>query len=209
MGYCFSIFQLKPSLAKGEQYRNTMVNNTDNQINVDEGVSITVLARHYIKPNDLKLFQLWLEKIKNECKNFNGYLGTRLIEPIESQGDEYVTIFRFNNFENLNAWTKSNIHNELVEEINKISYSPVKITPYKGLEFWFDESDRLKKPSDLKMAILTYIGLLPLILIVPPILGSILNIEGLINIFISTAIIVLLMSYVVMPLINKIFKPFL
>lgn len=57
----------------------------------------------------------------------------------------------------------------------------------------------------MKMAILTYVGLLPLVLTVPPFINKISGLEGAALLSLATAIIVLIMTFLVMPTLLKIF----
>jgi antibiotic biosynthesis monooxygenase (ABM) superfamily enzyme len=57
----------------------------------------------------------------------------------------------------------------------------------------------------MKMALLTYIGLLPLVLTIPEVLAKLTGLEGALLLSIATAIIVLLMTFIVMPLLLKVF----
>jgi len=162
--------------------------------------TITTVATHYIKSEKKQEFLQWLERIRAETSKFEGYIDSTLIMPIEGHSDEHVSIFRFNNYENLKHWLKSDIQNQMAEEVSAISYKKVKVAPYKSLEFWFNGT---KAPSRLKMSLITYLGLLPLVITIRPIVEYFLDWHYLILTSISTAIGVLCMSYFVMPFLNR------
>ena len=163
--------------------------------------TVTSIVHHHIKPDQMDNFLLWLKNIKTESKKFDGYLETQLIDKCGNP-NERISIFRFKNQTTLDLWINSDIHQEQLLELAKLITKKTKIKTYTGLEYWFDRAPQ----NVFKMSVLTYIGLLPLVLIVPPILIRVLPMEGTILSSVSTAIIVLLMSYIVMPLVMKIYS---
>ncbi|OUR95827.1 hypothetical protein A9Q84_15110 [Halobacteriovorax marinus] len=60
--------------------------------------------------------------------------------------------------------------------------------------------------SKLKMSVITFVGLWPLVLFIPPLVEKLLGLKGFNLITLSTVIIVLLMTYWVMPGLMKLAK---
>jgi antibiotic biosynthesis monooxygenase (ABM) superfamily enzyme len=163
--------------------------------------TVTSIVHHHIKPDKMEDFLLWLKNIKSESEKFNGYLDTNLIDTCGNQ-NERISIFRFKNQETLDAWLNSEIHQTQLIELSKLTTKKTSIQSYKSLEYWFDRAPQ----NVFKMSVLTYIGLLPLVLIVPPVMIKFMPMSDTMLASSSTAIIVLLMSYVVMPLVMKIYS---
>jgi antibiotic biosynthesis monooxygenase (ABM) superfamily enzyme len=76
---------------------------------------------------------------------------------------EYVVIFRFNSYENLEKWERSPIRNEWLQKGRKLAEVDPNVQKMTGLEFWFtpyfkDESSPLiplRPPPRYKMVIVT------------------------------------------------------
>ena len=163
--------------------------------------SITTIARHEVIPGSENEFLNWVEETKLACKNFKGYMDTKVSQPIESTTNEFVTIFRFDTYENLMRWLNSDTREVLIAKLNKLVQNDFTITKYKGIDFYFN--DNKNSLSLATMTVITYIGLMPLVLLVPPLFQKYLNHKGTFLAFTSTALIVLLMSYLVMPVLVK------
>ena len=146
-------------------------------------------------------FLLWISKVRKESSKYKGYLDSKLID---SCGDknERISIFRFEDRKSLNIWLNSKTHQQLITELNIISEIKTKIKSYSGLEYWFDREPQ----NRLMMSFLTYVGLLPLVMFVPPMMEKYLHFEGFILLALSTWVITLLMTYVVMPIIMKLYN---
>ena len=133
---------------------------------------------------------------------------------------EYVIIFRFNSYENLEKWENSPIRNEWLQKGRKLVETDPDVQKMTGLEFWFtpyfnDESSPmipLQPPPRYKMVIVTIpvISIL-LLTLVPQIhfFTEMLSMPFPIRLVIALTITVLLMTYVIMPLLIKLLKPWL
>ena len=151
-------------------------------------------------------------------------MGIDIIRPTPNANSkskpEYVVIFRFNNYDNLAKWEKSPIRNEWLQKGRKLVEADPDVQKMTGLEFWFtpyfkDESSPmipLHPPPRYKMVIVTIpvISIL-LLTLVPQIhfLTEMLSIPFLIRLVIALTITVLLMTYVIMPLLTRLLKPWL
>lgn len=160
--------------------------------------TVTSIVHHHIKKNEMDNFQIWLKRAREESLKFDGFIDSKLIESIGIDR-EVISIFRFENYVSLNKWLKSKKHGELLTELKSITEKEVQINSYSGLEFWFVRS----APNKLTMMVMTFFGLLPLVLLVPPLIEKITNLHGPILVTISTAVIVVLMTYFAMPLLIK------
>lgn len=172
--------------------------------------SVTTIVHHYIKADKDEEFRSWLKETREESKNYSGYIDSNLLEREQTKDGDFISIFRFDTYQNLKTWVDSEVHQRQMDKLQELSFNEAKLQSYEGLEFWFDRvsGDRVSA-STFKMSVVTFIGLLPLVLIIPPLYEKLTGTTGLLSISISTAITVLLMSYVVMPILNKAFKRFL
>ncbi len=195
----------------------------DNNSNEDSK-PVTVIVRRIAKKDKIKEFEEWLSGISKEVSRQEGSMGIDIIRPSPNGSSkskfEYVVIFRFNSYDNLTKWEKSPIRNEWLQKGRKLVEADPNVQKMTGLEFWFtpyfkDESSPmipLQPPPRYKMVIVTIpvISIL-LLTLVPQIhfLTEMLSIPFPIRLVIALTITVLLMTYVIMPLLTKLLKPWL
>ena len=188
----------------------------------EDSKPVTVIVRRIAKKDKIKEFEEWLSGISKEVSRQEGSIGIDIIRPTPNTTNsksksEYVVIFRFNSYDNLEKWEKSPIRNEWLQKGRKLAESDPDVQKMTGLEFWFtpyfkDESSPLiplQPPPRYKMVIVTIpvISIL-LLTLVPQInfLTEMLSIPFPVRLVIALTIIVLLMSYVIMPLLTKLLK---
>ena len=185
---------------------------------------VTVIVKRIAKKDKIKEFEEWLSGVSKEVSRQEGSMGIDIIKPTPNitnkSKPEYVIIFRFNTYENLDKWEKSPIRHEWLQKGRKLAESDYDVQKMTGLEFWFtpyfnDESSPmipLQPPPRYKMVIVTIpvISIL-LLTLVPQIhfLTEMLSIPFPIRLVIALTITVLLMTYVIMPLLMKLLKPWL
>ena len=193
--------------------------NIDNNRNKDS-LPVTVIVKRIVKKNKIKEFEEWLSGINREVSRQNGSMGIDIISPTDNESKpEYVIIFRFDNYVNLTKWENSSIRNEWLKKGRELVQTDPDVQKLTGLEFWFtpypkrnSHSMLLDSPRRYKMVIVTIpvIALL-LLTLVPQIhfIGESLSIPYSIRFVIAIAIMVLLMTYFIMPLLTKVLRPWL
>jgi uncharacterized protein len=198
---------------------NMSEENIDNNRNKDS-LPVTVIVKRIVKKNKIKEFEEWLSGINREVSRQNGSMGIDIIRPTDKESKpEYVIIFRFDNYVNLTKWENSSIRNEWLKKGRELVQTDPDVQKLTGLEFWFTpypkrnlHSMPLDSPRRYKMVIVTIpvIALL-LLTLVPQIhfIGESLSIPYSIRFVIAIAIMVLLMTYFIMPLLTKVLRPWL
>ena len=198
---------------------NMSEENIDNNRN-KHSLPVTVIVKRIVKKNKIKEFEEWLSGITREVSRQNGSMGIDIIRPTDKESKpEYVIIFRFDNYGNLTKWENSSIRNEWLKKGRELVQSDPDVQKLTGLEFWFtpypkrnSHSMHLDSPRRYKMVIVTIpvIALL-LLTLVPQIhfIGESLLIPYSIRFVIAIAIMVLLMTYIIMPLLTKVLRPWL
>ena len=185
---------------------------------------VTVIVKRIAKKDKIKEFEEWLSGISKEVSRQEGSMGIDIIRPSPNGSSksksQYIVIFRFNSYDNLAKWEKSPVRNEWLQKGRKLVEADPDVQKMTGLEFWFtpyfkDESSPmipLQPPPRYKMVIVTIpvISIL-LLTLVPQIhfLTEMLSIPYPIRLVIALTITVLLMTYVIMPLLIKLLKPWL
>jgi antibiotic biosynthesis monooxygenase (ABM) superfamily enzyme len=197
----------------------------DNNNGNKQSKPVTVIVKRIAKKDKIKEFEEWLSGVSREISRQEGMMGIDIIRPTSNitnnkSKPEYVVIFRFNSFENLEKWEKSPIRNEWLQKGIKIAEADPNVQKMTGLEFWFtpyfkDVSSPLiplQPPPRYKMVIVTVpvISIL-LLTLVPQIhfLTEMLSIPFPVRLVIALTITVLLMTYVIMPLLTKLLKSWL
>lgn len=201
-----------------KNYKNN--DNDDHKSNIHSD-PVTVIVKRIAKKDKIHEFEEWLSGISKEVAKQEGFMGTDIIRPAsDAYKLEYVIIFRFENYDNLSKWEKSSVRKEMLEKGRKLVEADPDVQKFTGLEFWFtpyfkDKSSPLiplTPPPRYKMVIVTIpvISIL-LLTLVPQIhfLTEMLSIPFPIRLVIALTITVILMTYVIMPILTKLLKPWL
>ena len=183
---------------------------------------VTVIIKRIAKKNKTKEFEEWLSGISKEVSRQDVSMGIDIIRPTNSNKtkSEYVIIFRFNTYDNLEKWEKSAIRNEWLQKSWELSEAHYDVQKLTGLEFWFTpylkdgSSSRvpINPPPRYKMVIVTIPVISILLLTLVPqirVLTEMLSIPYVIGLVIAIIILVLLMTYVIMPLLTKLLRSWL
>jgi len=126
---------------------------------------------------------------------------------IDGTATEYAIILRFDSYSNLSLWNNSQERKDLIES-SKHLYAEVKPElALTGLDFWFvGKHTAVEPPVKWKMMLVTVIIIFALLKMLMPFLGGILGYFGLpefLNTLLSITVMVALMTYLLMPAINR------
>ncbi len=176
-----------------------------------ENQYVTVVISQLVKPGCEKDYEAWLREITGVAKTYFGHVCTNVIRPQPGVRNEYVIILRFDGYENLKAWMTSGDREYWLNQGKHLVEADPYVQELCGLEAWFSLPGKpLKTLPRYKTALLTWgsvfvlINLLntflvPLIRGLPPLIISL----------IITVIMVLLLTYVVMPRVSRLFSKWL
>lgn len=181
----------------------------------DEGPVTFAIARR-AKSGKTEEFERWLDDIIHEAMKFKGHMGVNIIRPSNMSNPEYVIILRFDNFENLEKWEKSEIRKKWIEKGKDLIEGKAKMEKQTGLEFWFTPSSGNaptvveQQPTRYKMAIVvTGIIFVLVSTLLPRVEQATVGLPVLLSTFVGVAIMVLLMTYVIMPSVTRLLRPWL
>lgn len=172
---------------------------------------VTVVISQIVKPGREIAYEAWLKEITSVSRTYAGHLGTNVIRPQPGVQPEYVIIFRFDSYENLKVWMTSGDWEYWLTQAQHLVQSEPDVQQISGLEAWFSLPGKpLKTPPRYKTALLTWavvyvlINLLnrllvPLFATLPPLIISL----------IISAVMVVLLTYVVMPRVTRLFSSWL
>jgi len=166
---------------------------------------VTTIVQHEILDGREAEFEAWSERIRSACRTYEGYLGTEVIKPVSGDRNKYVSIFRFDSFGNLEQWMKAHERTVLVKEAKTFSASGPEYDQYRSLEFMFaGHQANDTPPSREKMAFVTYLGLVPPVYYIPPLITEYVTENIFLGTLASLGIITPMMVYFIMPILTKV-----
>jgi uncharacterized protein len=202
----------------GPPHGNDKTSTTDDK-EAEEG-PVTLIVTRRAKAGKTEEFERWLDDIIHEAMKFEGHMGVNIIRPPNMSNLEYVIILRFDNFENLAKWEKSEIRKKWIEKGKDLFEGKAKVEKQTGLEFWFTpsldnvstviEQQQQQQPPRYKMAIVvTGIIFILVSILLPRVEQATAGLPVLLSTFVGVAIMVLLMTYVIMPSVTRLLRPWL
>jgi len=170
---------------------------------------LTVVVTWRVRKGREKEFEAWRHEIASAALKFPGHMGVNVILPSGAE-PEYVVIFRFDTYEHLRAWQESDIRRELLRKAEPFRETPPSYRLESGLEYWFSPPGVPASPPRWKMALVTVLGVWPTSTLVSwlltPLIGGLPSaLRGLL----TSVGIVILLTWVIMPLLVKILKRWL
>jgi antibiotic biosynthesis monooxygenase (ABM) superfamily enzyme len=176
---------------------------------VSGSVPLTVVATWKVRPGKDAAFEELQRAFARESAKFPGYLGVSITRNPTPSG-EYVVIYKFDSQEHLDAWQNSSERQELLQKAEPLRADVERYQRGNGLEFWFTSPTSSAHPPRWKMAIITALGVWPVSILVPSVLKPFLaSVPQLLQaLFIAVGIVVIL-TWVVMPVLVKIFRSWL
>jgi len=169
---------------------------------------VTVVITQLVKSGCETAYEAWLKDITSVARTYIGHMGTNVIRPQLGVRNEYVIIFRFDGYENLKAWMTSRDREYWLTQAQSLVESDPHVQQISGLEAWFSlPGQPLKTPPRYKTALLTWAAVFVLINILSTFLVPLLRgLPPLIISLLVTIIMVVLLTYVVMSRVSRLFS---
>ncbi len=187
-----------------------------------EDGSVTWVITHEVRPDRQDDFEDWLAGITDEVGRFPGREGVTVLRPGGESSTEYVVVVRFACYEDLRRWEESPERAEWLTRLEPLLVATSTYRTETGLETWFQLPGQraVVPPPKWKMALLIILAIYPLLLIVLPLMGTILEIpylgvpitidsEFVVRTLVTAVILVTLMTWVAMPFLTKLFRGWL
>lgn len=177
---------------------------------------LTVVVTRQIKPGREREAEDWLQGVTAEAVRFPGHMGLEIIRPTDPRQPEYVLIFRFDTLDHLMVWERSDVRAQWLARAEAFTVGAPKRQVVTGLEFWFTPAaGTAGPPPRWKMLVLTWTAITPLIFLLSPVIRTLLaflpnTVFGdILRTMLTTAVIVTLMTYAVMPRVTPLFAAWL
>jgi len=170
---------------------------------------VTAIIARNIKPGREQEYDEWLMRYMMLEKKVPGYLGTTIIAPGGQTSSVRYIINRFSNKSSMDAWESSAEALKLIDEANKCS--TMHYTSGTGLETWFSVPDlkAIIAPPRWKMAIVAFIGAFSISSIAHYLLGLYIGLSPLLTHVFMNVILVISLTYVIMPILSKLLRSWL
>lgn len=171
---------------------------------------VTVVVRHRVRPGREADFERLLRGITSEMSRFEGHQGYNVVRPADSGRPEYVVFFRFDTFANLHRWEESEARHRWLGQLEPLATHAPARERHTGLEVWFTPPAGCGKPPRWKMLVVTLLSIYPLILVVQFSVVPLIDHWPLVlRTLVTSALLVCLMTYAVMPAMTRLFSPWL
>jgi uncharacterized protein len=174
---------------------------------------VTVLVTRRVRRGRAPEFERLMAGMQAAAATFPGHMGGFLIPPEPAEQGCYRVLFAFDTDAHLKHWTQSRERQRWLRRIADVTHGDSAMRVLSGLETWFALPAARTKvpPARWKMAIVTWMGIFPLVLLtshtVVPVLGR--WIHPLLVSLLSTGLITVAMTWVVMPALVPLFSNWL
>jgi antibiotic biosynthesis monooxygenase (ABM) superfamily enzyme len=176
---------------------------------MDQDGPVTVVVRHHIKPGRMAEFEEWLRGITQAMMQCDGHLGFNVVRPASTGRPEYVVFFRFDTFENLEKWERSETRRQWLEQAEPLLFQSTR-ERHTGLEVWFTPPAGCAQPPRWKMLPVTLLAIYPLIMGVQLTLVPFMeDWPTPLRTLLTAALLVCVMTYAAMPLMTSLFSRWL
>jgi antibiotic biosynthesis monooxygenase (ABM) superfamily enzyme len=150
--------------------------------------------------------------VAEAAARFPGHQGVSVLRPAAGGPSSYTIVVHFRSRPELDAWLRSDERGRLLAEADRHADGELEVQEISGLEGWFriPGSPVVVAPPRWKMAVVTWVAILPLVellgqLLVPR-LGAM---PVLLRPVPVTAISILLMTYLLVPQLTRLLRPWL
>ena len=176
---------------------------------------VTVNVKIKAKKGRIDEFEEWMHNIIHESMRFEGHMGVNIIRPSDASNPEYIVILRFDTYQNLAKWENSETQRIWFEKGKDLWEVEPRFAKQTGLEFWFTPFSRnaqapAMQPPRYKMAIVTGVVIFALFITLLPLMeNATAGLPFLVGVVITIAVLVVLMTYLIMPAVTWLLRPWL
>ncbi|MFB7667090.1 antibiotic biosynthesis monooxygenase [Kitasatospora sp. NPDC056138] len=171
--------------------------------------AVTAVISHRVTPGREPRFVHWHAKLQKVQEKSPGYMGDELFRPVPGVQENWVSVVRFDTQEHLETWLASAARRKLLAEGRDAyaSFDVRQIASAFGGWFRFGrDTGAADIPSNWKQAMSVVLGLYPTVMVLNLTVGKVLqaaDVPGYLALFISNVLSVSILTWVVMPLINR------
>ncbi len=172
---------------------------------------VTRIARRRARPGCEAEYEAMLREMLTRMRAHKGFLGGDMIPP-EVAGEPHQLVVRFASEAELQAWDASEERRALLERMKDVAEGEPAFRELSGLEAWFEPAvvPATLHPPRARMAFVTWLGIFPTVsLFIWLVLPWLEPLPFLLRIALLTGLIVITMTWVVMPRLTRLMRAFL
>jgi uncharacterized protein len=173
---------------------------------------VTTIISQKVKHGREEEYENWIRGISHAAQQFEGHNGVTILRPQDCDRPEYFIILQFTSEYYLQQWLNSQIRKDWIDRSHSFIEQAQNIQVLTGLETWFTlpHKPMQRPPARYKMAILTTVCVFTLVNLYNWLLSGLLaNLPPLLRSLIVVVLVVLSLTYVVMPRLTKLFHGWL
>lgn len=184
----------------------------DFSMNEPQSETVTLVVRHQVRPKHVPDYEVWLKRVVFTASQCPGHLGVDVVRSRLPSVEQFTCVLRFARLEQLQNWLESEERHHLVAEVEPLLHAGEHLQVTKNPAFWFVTQSG--PAPRWKEACVTFLVIMPLSLLVPllwqPLIQEFNWLGGYVpkNILITLSI-VLLVVYLFMPLVTRVFAAWL
>lgn len=165
---------------------------------------LTVVVRRRIKEGSEADFEDSMRDFVKFALNFKGHHSINIIRPSEGSR-EYVVVDRFTDQKSRDEFTACSEYKRWMECLDEYTEGVPHFQQMSGLEGWFSSpGEVLRTPPKYKMAVATWIGVCIVVFLLNAVLAPFIADWGYVyEVVVFNACVVILLTWVVMPLLTK------
>ena len=187
------------------------MNHTGKTREIDCDTPVTIIVKRRPRPGKEKEFEKIVSGISQAAMTFKGHLGINIFRPTRTT-NYYRIVFKFDSRKNFIAWETSDIRQKWLERFNEVDAGDPQLEVLSGLETWFTSADEeaVVPPRKHKMMVVVWLSVFPLSILLNYLLRPMISeLHIVLQIAMISVVIVILMTYIVMPFMSKLFHRWL
>jgi len=164
---------------------------------------VKIVFERHVRPGAEAAFREWSQRFVQAAKRFPGHEGTSVLSV--PNGDSQFVLLRFASAADLERLQRSGEYALLMQEADLLGPAGEYSETRTGMETWFTLPDKpapAAPPPAWKMAIVTWVALLPMVIALAYIFAPF-RLAFLVEVSLSTAIPVAMLTWVVMPRLTR------
>jgi len=170
---------------------------------VDTPLPVTVIVTRRVRPGKAAEFQRTMAGMMSAASAFAGHRGAFMVPPETAEDGCWRVIFAFDTPTHLRSWTDSPQRQRWLGELAASTHGDAATRVLSGLETWFalPAAAVQSPPPRWKMALVTWLGIFPLVLLISTTLTPALLrfVDVPLATLAATAVITVAMTWIVMP----------
>jgi uncharacterized protein len=174
---------------------------------IDCDTPVTIINKRWPKPDRIDEFEAVTSGTTKDAMSFKGHLGANIIKPTKA-GDCYRIVFKFDSMRNYLAWESSPVRQKWLARYAEVTVGEQEHEILSGLETWFTlpGEEALVPPPKYKMMCIVWLSIFPLSVFLNYSLKPVIvDLHVIVQIAVISLTLVALMTYLVMPLMAKLF----